>query len=730
MSTGRAGPIGAAINTNRVLVAGGMGPGFVQLATAELYDSTARTWAATASMSVARSNDAAAIRGTGTVLVTGGYDSSGNTLSSVETYNPSTGAWTTRPSMNKARAGHRLTTLSNGDVLVTGGTSDASLGAQRFSNITATWSSAGTMLSYMSAHTATLMNDGRVLVAGEASPSGESAMLFQPSNNTWSMIATQPQARSWAAAVRLADGKVLLAGGTSGSQFLVSAELFDPATGSWSRTGGLWQGHAQGAAVLLNDNRVLLFGNGDGNSRTIGEIYDPTWGTWRPAPAQTQLRNSFVAVRMQNDRVLIAGGTNSTALLATATEFIPTTTATTTTEYKLTPAVCTTNTPCSPGTCVKPACTSNNQCPTGTTCNTGTGICNSGQCTDPDVLTVRPTEQWASVHRPNPMPAGRLPLVILLHGNHPTCGRGSNPHIDDNIQYTTTGTCPSSPTAYQPPSHRGYDYIANELASRGYLVVSINANRGINNGAGVSGDSSLILARGRLMLKHLQRLSEWNRSASPTPQLVGVSLANKIDLTQVGLMGHSRGGEGVRAAPVQYNQSGSTWPARIVDPVTVRGIFEIGPTDYYEPQPNNALNSRWNVLLPMCDGDMAILEGVQAVRSDDGTVGNDPGGQVHVHRVGREPQLLQHRVAGDRLLELHRPHADVRHPEHSGRDRVGRAAAVRLRGHASLLRGQRRQHECAGRHLVQQHLQSPGGRLFVRRTSTAAIRPGWEARRA
>jgi hypothetical protein len=125
MSTGRIGPIGAAISTNRVLVAGGLGAGFAPLATAELYDPTARTWAATASMSVARSNHAAAIRGTGTVLVTGGFDSSGNILSSVESYNPSTGAWTTRPSMNKARAAHRLTTLSNGDVLVTGGTSDA-----------------------------------------------------------------------------------------------------------------------------------------------------------------------------------------------------------------------------------------------------------------------------------------------------------------------------------------------------------------------------------------------------------------------------------------------------------------------------------------------------------------------------------------------------------------------------------------------------------------------------
>jgi predicted dienelactone hydrolase len=97
------------------------------------------------------------------------------------------------------------------------------------------------------------------------------------------------------------------------------------------------------------------------------------------------------------------------------------------------------------------------------------------------------------------------------------------------------------------PSHRGYDYIATELASHGYFVVSINSNRGINNGNAAPGDPNLIYARGRLVLKHLQRLSDWNRGAT-TPGSIGVSLNGKLDLTQVGLMGHSKGGEGVRAA--------------------------------------------------------------------------------------------------------------------------------------------------------------------------------------
>jgi hypothetical protein len=74
-------------------------------------------------------------------------------------------------------------------------------------------------------------------------------------------------------------------------------------------------------------------------------------------------------------------------------------------------------------------------------------------------------------------------------------------------------------------------------------------------------------------------------------------------------MGHSRGGEGVRAAYNLYRAAGSPWPARIVDPVSFRGIFEIGPTEWRGDQ--NALGTAWNVLLPMCDGDVSDLEGVR-----------------------------------------------------------------------------------------------------------------------
>ncbi|MGH3368947.1 MAG: hypothetical protein ACRDPR_03010, partial [Nocardioidaceae bacterium] len=199
---------------------------------------------------------------------------------------------------------------------------------------------------------------------------------------------------------------------------------------------------------------------------------------------------------------------------------------------------------------------------------------------------------------------------MFLHGNHATCGRfeGIGPgRFDTNIQYTFFGTCPAGYVVV--PSHAGYAYLAERLASWGYIVVSINANRGVTAAPGVVGDRGLNLRRGRLVLKHLQTLSQWNTSGG-APASLGFDVQGTLDFSHVGLLGHSRGGEGVRAAYNLYRDAGSPWPARI-GPVSFEGIFEIGPVDGQTSRVLNAVGTAWNVLLPMCDGDVLNLQGVR-----------------------------------------------------------------------------------------------------------------------
>jgi len=99
---------------------------------------------------------------------------------------------------------------------------------------------------------------------------------------------------------------------------------------------------------------------------------------------------------------------------------------------------------------------------------------------------------------------GPFPLVLVAHGNH---------SMED----------------YSDP---GYDYLGEHLASRGFILASLDMN--FVNG-GIRGEND---ARGWLFLKHLEQWREFNAGAD-SPFL------GKVDLDRVSLMGHSRGGEAV-----------------------------------------------------------------------------------------------------------------------------------------------------------------------------------------
>jgi hypothetical protein len=255
---------------------------------------------------------------------------------------------------------------------------------------------------------------------------------------------------------------------------------------------------------------------------------------------------------------------------------------------------------------------------------------------DTDILKDRKTEIWARVFWPKSKTDGtipeNLPLVALLHGNHGTCGTGVDPRIDDGTDYTDSGECPSGSVV--TPNHEGYNYFAEQLASFGYLVISINANRGITAADGVTGDSGLNLARGRLVLKHLALWSNWSTlgQAPKTLEVDDDSFIGKVNLAHVGLFGHSRGGEGVRAAYNLYYDLGSFWPTKIPN-LNIEAIFEIGAVDGQTSRTLDAQNTVWNQLIPVCDGDVSDFEGIRPYNRMVQTAGQSGSGQKSIYLV-------------------------------------------------------------------------------------------------
>lgn len=211
-----------------------------------------------------------------------------------------------------------------------------------------------------------------------------------------------------------------------------------------------------------------------------------------------------------------------------------------------------------------------------------------------------PVELRAEVYYPSSLAGGPFPLVIFLHGRHITCTSG--------LQWPCTGG------ATTIPSFQGYAYIGQVLADQGYIVVSISAN-GIN-----ARDNSVTdfgaQARAELIQRHLDI---WNGFNTTGAAPFGTTFVGKVDMDNIGTMGHSRGGEGVMRHYL-YNQS-------LGSPYGIKAVFPLAPVDFNRPVINNV---PFSVLLPYCDGDVSDLQGVHFY--DDARY-SDPGDLAPKHTL-------------------------------------------------------------------------------------------------
>jgi hypothetical protein len=314
MTTARAEQTATLLGNGKVLIAGGVGDGFQELASAELYDPSTRTFAPTGSMITPRYAHSATLLADGRVLIAGGRQDGtrGTSVFTAEIYDPATGAFTATGNLTSIGGEVYATPWAvtalfpDGRVFVA-----ATNNAEIYDPQSGTFTPTGPYPdSSLVGANATLLTNGKVLVTGCAGPLTCSVMvaeLFDPQSGTFgvtgSMLVNYVPDYGYTATL-LTDGRVLLLGSNDWS-FPTDAEVYDPAAGTFASIAG-WVSQAFAPASRLTDGTVLIAGGQYGSADA--ELYVPATGTFGFAGAMTAGRNSPTATPLPDDTVLITGG--------------------------------------------------------------------------------------------------------------------------------------------------------------------------------------------------------------------------------------------------------------------------------------------------------------------------------------------------------------------------------------------------------------------------------------
>ena len=184
---------------------------------------------------------------------------------------------------------------------------------------------------------------------------------------------------------------------------------------------------------------------------------------------------------------------------------------------------------------------------------------------------------------------GKFPLVLIVHGNH-------------------------SMREYSDP---GYAYLGEFLASRGFIVVSVDEN--FINGDWTQNYRTESDGRGWLMLQHLSAWRAWQND--PENPFYG-----KVDMDNISLIGHSRGGEAVAIAASFNGLSHYPDDAKIKFDFNfnIKSVIAIAPVDgQYKPsdQPTPLKNINYLLLHGSHDSDVSSFSGdkqFKRIKYDDG----------------------------------------------------------------------------------------------------------------
>lgn len=195
------------------------------------------------------------------------------------------------------------------------------------------------------------------------------------------------------------------------------------------------------------------------------------------------------------------------------------------------------------------------------------------------------------------------PLIVLVHGNHGSCDPGTS--------NTATLSCQNFKR-----NEAGYAYLGQNLATWGYTTFSLSQDQLMMRQDNPKGKG--MHNRRLLIAAALDALSAANGSTGlpvDANTTIGTTLAGRLDLTRIGLMGHSRGGDAVTSF-MDYNRIRTDGPR-----YPLRGVISLAPVDYERKAP---YGTPYMSILPWCDGDVSNLQGARFYERSHYINGDDP----------------------------------------------------------------------------------------------------------
>lgn len=204
------------------------------------------------------------------------------------------------------------------------------------------------------------------------------------------------------------------------------------------------------------------------------------------------------------------------------------------------------------------------------------------------------------------------PVIVLVHGNHGSCDAGTN---------SAGLTC-----AQFKRNEAGYAYLGENLATWGYTVFSVSQDQMMMRQDNPKGKG--MHQRRLLIAATLDALSAANADGGlPLDEhtTIGDTLAGKLDMTRIGLMGHSRGGDGVTSF-IDYNRIRTDGPR-----YPLRGVISLAPVDYERKAPYGV---PYLSILPWCDGDVSNLQGARFFERSQYVDPSDPFPRIQSSQLG------------------------------------------------------------------------------------------------